>query len=531
MRDLEKPGRSQVIARNGMAATSHSLSTLAAISMLQAGGNAMDAAITACAVQCVVEPGSTGIGGDCFALYMPRGTGKVVAFNGSGRLPAAATLDAYRSAIGVKAIPRQSPFAVTVPGAIDAWHQLLRDHGTKTLADVLKPAIALAHDGYAVTERVHTDWVEQEPVLRVDPNAARMLLVDGKAPAIGTVHRQPELARTFETIAAVGRDGFYKGAVAADLVDYLRSHGGLHTLADFEAAQGEYVAPISTDFRGHAIWECPPNGQGIVALLILNILSGFKAEGSPVSLERYHREIEATRLAYAVRNAAVADPAMARVPVDDLLSSSLADKLRAMIASRRRIQELPAYVPPKHADTVYITVVDKDRNAASFINSTFNTFGSGLVGPKTGVVLHNRGISFSLVEGHPNAVAPRKRPMHTIIPGMAVKAGKAAMSFGVMGGHYQAMGQASFVSKVYDYDMEMQEAMNLPRVFPLPGTSQVEYELTLDPSVAAGLTSMGYELVRPLRPIGGAQAVAIDWVNGVLTGASDPRKDGCALGY
>lgn len=531
MRNLEKPGRSQVIARNGMAATSHPLSTLAAVNMLQSGGNAMDAAITACAVQCVVEPGSTGIGGDCFALFVPKGEGEVVAFNGSGWLPAAATADAYRKSVGDQAIPRQSPFAVTIPGAIDAWDQLLRTHGTKTFADVLKPAIALAHDGYAISERVHVDWAEQEAVLAADPNAARIFLVNGKAPAIGTVHRQPELARTLEAIAAGGRNAFYTGAVAADMVDYLRSLGGLHTLEDFASAKGEFVSPISTRFRDHDIWECPPNGQGIVALLILNILSGFTAEGSPASLVRYHQEIEATRLAYAVRNAAVADPAMARVPVADLLSSSLADKLRSMIATGRRIEDLPAYVPPKHSDTVYITVVDKDRNAASFINSTFNTFGSGLVTPKTGVVLHNRGISFSLVSSHPNAVAPRKRPMHTIIPGMAAKAGKAAMSFGVMGGHYQAMGQASFISKVYDYGMDMQEAMNLPRVFPLPGTRQVEYELTLDPAVAAGLTSMGYELVRPLRPIGGAQAVAVDWANGVLIGASDPRKDGCALGY
>lgn len=531
MRDLEKPGRSQVVARNGMAATSHPLSTLAAINMLQAGGNAMDAAITACAVQCVVEPGSTGIGGDCFALFMRRGEGDVIAFNGSGRLPAAATLEAYRKAVGEVAIPRQSPFAVTIPGAVDAWHQLLRDHGTKTLADVLKPAIALAHDGYGISERVHVDWAEQEPVLAADANAARLFLVGGKAPAIGSVHRQPELARTLEAIATRGRDAFYSGVIAQEMVDYLRSIGGLHTLADFEAAHGEYVTPVSSRFRSRDIFECPPNGQGIVALLILNILSGYEMKGTPVTLETYHREIEATRLAYAVRNAALADPAMARVPVKDLLSQALADRLRAMIVAGRRIEALPAYVPPKHTDTVYITVVDKDRNAASFINSTFHPFGAGLATPTTGIVLHNRGISFSLEAGHPNAVAPGKRPMHTIIPGMAVKDGRAVMPFGVMGGHYQAMGHASFISKVYGYGMDMQDAMSLPRVFPLPGTSQVEYELTLDPAVVQGLKDMGYDLVRPSRPIGGAQAISIDWAGGVLTGASDPRKDGCALGY
>jgi len=514
-----------------MAATSHPLSTLAAINMLQSGGNAIDAAVTACAVQCVVEPGSTGVGGDCFALLMRHGEGEVIAFNGSGRLPAAATLETYRKAVGAGAIPRQSPFAVTIPGAVDAWHQLLRDHGTKTLADVLMPAIALAHDGYAISERVHVDWAEQEPVLAADANAARLYLVDGKAPAIGSVHRQPQLARTLEAIAAKGREAFYAGAIASDMVDYLRSIGGLHTLADFEGARGDYVPPISSRFRGRDIFECPPNGQGVVALLILNILSGFETKGSPLSLECYHREIEATRLAYAVRNAAVADPSMAHVPVKDLLSEALAGRLRAMITPGARIDPLPAYVPPPHSDTVYITVVDKDRNAASFINSTFHPFGAGLATPGTGIVLHNRGSSFSLEEGHPNAVAPGKRPMHTIIPAMAVMNRRASMPFGVMGGHYQAMGHASFISKVYGYGLDMQEAMSLPRVFPLPGTGQVEYERTLDPEIADGLRSMGYELVRPTRPVGGAQAISIDWDRGVLTGASDPRKDGCALGY
>ncbi len=531
MRDLEKPGRSQVVARNGMAATSHPLSTLAAINMLQAGGNAMDAAIAACAVQCVVEPGSTGVGGDCFALYMRHGEGEIFAFNGSGRLPAAATLETYRKAVGEAAIPRQSPFAVTIPGAVDAWHQLLRDHGAKSLADVLQPAIALAHDGYGVSERVHVDWVEQEAVLAADANAARLFLVNGRAPAVGSVHRQPELARTLEAIASGGRDAFYAGVIARDMVDYLRGIGGLHALADFESARGEYVRPISCRFRGHDIFECPPNGQGIVALLILNILSGFETKGSPLTLETYHREIEATRLAYAVRNAAVADPAMAHVPVSDLLSETLAGRLRAMIVAGQRLDPLPAYVPPPHSDTVYITVVDKDRNVASFINSTFSPFGAGLATPNTGIVLHNRGVSFSLEAGHPNAVAPGKRPMHTIIPGLALMNRRAAMPFGVMGGHYQAMGHASFVSKVYGYGMDMQEAMSLPRVFPVPGADQVEYELTLDPQIADGLRAMGYTLVRPTRPIGGAQAISIDWERGVLTGASDPRKDGCALGY
>ncbi|MFO1089081.1 MAG: gamma-glutamyltransferase family protein [Hyphomicrobiales bacterium] len=523
--------RPQVYAVNGMAATSHPIATLAAVNMLQAGGNAMDAAIAASAVQAVVEPGSTGIGGDCFALYMPNGR-EPVAFNGSGRLPEAATLEAYRAAVGTKEIPRRSPFAVTIPGAVDAWCRLLADHGTKTLREVLQPAIDLAFNGYAIAERVNLDWSDQERHLSHEPQARRTLLPDGIAPPVGSIHRQPELGRTLEAIAATGRDAFYGGEVARDMVDSLRSRGGVHTLADFEAAGGEYVTPIHTTFRGRDIVECPPNGQGIVALLILNILSGFRpASGGAASLERYHREIEATRLAYAVRNAAVGDPAFAAVPMDEMLSEQFARRLTDMIRPGKRIDHLPAYVPPLHRDTVTISVVDKDRNAASFINSTFHVFGSGIMTDRTGIVFHDRATSFSLEPGHPNAVAPGKRPLHTIIPGLAVADGRPVLSFGITGGHYQAMAHASLLSSVYDYGTSLQEAMDLPRVFPVPGSDEVNAEPSLDPEVADGLKSMGYRLTRPKRPIGGAQAVAIDWEHGTLVGASDMRKDGCALGY
>jgi gamma-glutamyltranspeptidase / glutathione hydrolase len=519
------------MSRHGMAATSHPLSTLTAVNVLQAGGNAMDAAIAACAVQCVVEPGSTGIGGDCFALFAPHGEDRIIAFNGSGRAPAGATLEACRAAVGSGEIPRNSPFAVTVPGAIDAWEQLLRDHGTRSLAEMLQPAIRFARDGYPISERVHFDWARQADFLRQDPNARRMLLVDDRAPEIGSVHRQEALAVTLERIAAAGRDAFYTGPIAKDMVRYLNQLGGPHTLADFANARGEYVQPIRTSYRGYDVVECPPNGQGIIALLILNVLSALPIHPDPLSSERYQLEIEASRLAYSVRDAVIGDPDHIRVSVEEILSEPFAQSLRSRIAAGRPSDLGSAQFDYPYGSTVYISVVDKDRNAASFINSLFDQFGSGLVAPVSGVLLHDRGIYFSLEPGHVNAIGPGKRPLHTIIPAMLVKDGRVRMSFGVMGGDYQAIGHASFLSKVLDYGMDMQSAMSIPRVFPLPGTKNVEIELSLPSEVLSDLQAMGYELIERPSPIGGAQAIAIDWENDVLSGASDPRKDGCAIGY
>lgn len=529
MRNFERPTRSVAVARHAMAATSHPSATLAALQILEAGGNAMDAAIAASAMQCVVEPGSTGIGGDCFVLYAAGGSDKVLAYNGSGRTPAALTLDWFTER-GLAEVPRQSPSAVTIPGAIDAWTRLHADHGRMPFADVLAPAIRFAEEGYAISPRVHRDWLIEEELLASEPTAARIFLPKGRAPKIGEVHRQPELAATLKRIAVEGRDGFYTGAVAEDMVSYLRSLGGLHTLEDFAEARGDYVTPVTTDFRGHTIHECPPNGQGIIALLILNILGRFEAKGDPQSPDRLHLEIEATRLAYAARDAWIADPDKAPVPVEELLSDSLADRLAGMIDFNRALTDLPAFDMPVHRDTVYISVVDRDRNAVSFINSVFDSFGTGLVAPRSGVVLHNRGQSFSLKPGHPNAVAPGKRPLHTIIPGMVTRGGRVEMPFGVMGGYYQAMGHAHLISKVFDYGMDLQEAIDLPRLIPKPEGTLVEAEHTLPAATASELERRGFSLVPAEGPIGGAQAIRIDWENGTLIGASESRKDGIALG-
>ncbi|MEE4014678.1 gamma-glutamyltransferase [Roseibium sp. FZY0029] len=532
MRNFENPTRSVSVSANAMAATSHPYATLAAVNILQAGGNAMDAALAACAVQCVVEPGSTGIGGDCFALYAPKGGDEVLAYNGSGRTPEALT-ESWFSECGITdEVPRQSPASVTIPGAIDAWTRLHADHGRLPFSEILAPAIAFAEKGYAITPRVHRDWVLEEKLLAADAAAARIFLPKGRAPAIGEIHKQPELAATLKRIAAEGRDGFYLGPVAQDMVDHLRSLGGLHTLQDFASAKGEYVKPVTTRFRDHTIHECPPNGQGIIALMILNILSHVETGDDPLSPDRLHAEIEATRLAYAARDAWLADPDKVEVPVDEMLSDELAARLAAKIDLSRALTELPAFDMPLHRDTVYITVVDAERNAVSLINSIFDCFGSGLVAPNSGVVLHNRGQSFSLKPGHPNVVAPGKRPLHTIIPGMVTRDGRTEMSFGVMGGYYQAMGHAHLVSKIIDYGMDLQEAIDLPRLIPVGGNdTRVEAEHTVPPAVATELERRGFRLVPSPDPIGGAQVIRIDWENGTLTGASESRKDGIALGF
>ncbi|HGL6714991.1 gamma-glutamyltransferase family protein [Burkholderia contaminans] len=528
MRNFEQPGRSLVMSTGAMAATSHPASTLAAVRILEAGGNAMDAAIAACAVQCVVEPGSTGIGGDCFVLYSRGGGDDIVGFNGSGWAPAAASVERL-SALGVTSIERHSPHAVTVPGAVDAWATLARDHGSLPLSALLAPAIRFARDGYAVAPRAAADWAHQAQLLSLDATSREQMLVAGHAPRAGSVHRQPLLARTLEAIAQGGPRVFYEGGVAEDIVARLRSMGGLHTMDDFAAFHGEYVTPITARFRGYDVHECPPNGQGVIALLMLKLLEGFDANDDPLGAERLHREIDAARVAYALRDVLLADPRRRPMDVDTLLSEASVESLRTRIAALHALGA-PVAAPVEHKDTVYICVVDKDRNCASFINSLFHPFGSGIMSAQTGVMLHNRGQSFTLEAGHPNAIAPHARPMHTIIPGMVTRDGKVQITFGVMGGHYQAMGHAHFLSKVLDYGLDLQTAIDLPRIFPRPGTDQVEVECTMPAAAREALARRGFNLVAPSWAIGGAQAIRIDWEVGTLIGASDHRKDGCALG-
>ncbi len=532
MRDYHLPGRSPVYATHGMAATSMPAATLTALDVLRAGGNALDAAVAACAVLCVIEPQSTGIGGDCFCLYAPAGTGQVIALNGSGRAPAAATIDWYEKA-GIHAIENTSAHAVTVPGAICAWETLLKAHGRKDLEELLQPAIRFAADGWPVSPKVAWDWKRLEPKLR--KNGAQHFLPGGLAPNPGDRFAQPALAETLRAVARHGAKAFYQGPIAADIVKTLREKGGLHTEEDFAGGLNvaNFVEPISLNWHGYDVFECPPNGQGIVALIILGILGGLaSAADGPLGVTRMHRHVEAARLAYRDRDAFVADPSQVDVPVKKLLSADYLTALRSLIQDDRAMPVMPlageTALPP-HRDTVYLCVVDRDGNACSFINSLFEGFGSAILAERSGVILQNRGFGFRVERGHPNCIAPRKRPMHTIIPGMLMKDGHAVMPFGVMGGHYQPMGHSWFLTNLLEFGLDVQEAIDLARLLPLRGKLQIERGIPTD--AVAALRRLGHDPELVERPHGGGQAIWIDRDRGCLVAGSEPRKDGLALGY
>lgn len=515
---------------HAMAATSHTLSTQTAINILQTGGNALDAAIAACAVQCVVEPESTGIGGDNFCLYAKAGASDIIAFNGSGKAPAGATCAHYAEQ-GITKLERQTPHSVVIPGAVDAWCRLNADHGRLPMKDLLGPAIDYARNGYPIASRVSRDWALSAALIMAEPNMARIFMPDGVPLKVGSVHRQPALADTLEAIADGGREAFYGGETARNMVDYLRGLGGLHTIDDFAAASGDYVQPISAEFRGHTVWQCPPNGQGVIALLLLNIMSEVEAGDSPITAKRIHTEIEACRLAYTARNMYVADPDFVDVDVETLLSPEYADRLRAQINPEKARAPMPEPDLVRHEDTVYITVVDSDGNVCSFINTLFSNWGAGLCEPKSGVVFTNRAQGFSLDPESPNRIEPGKRPLHTIIPGMVTSDGRVTMSYGVMGGQYQAMGHMQFLTRLFDYGMDVQEAMDAPRFMADPFDGDVEMEQTVPEHIREKLRAMGHKIEKPAKPIGGSQAIIIDPITGVLTGGSEPRKDGSAIGY
>jgi gamma-glutamyltranspeptidase/glutathione hydrolase len=510
-----------------MAATSHPAATLAALDILKAGGNAVDAAIAAVAVQCVVDPHMTGIGGDCFALYAPRG-GSPIAINGSGRAPAGATLDWYRER-DFAAIPDNSPHAVTVPGAVDAWCRLSADHGTMPLEAVLAPAIAAAEEGYRITPRVQLDWRRYADRLKTTEAAVKQFLPGGKPPAIGDRMSNPALAATLRAVAKHGRAAFYEGAVAEEIVACLEALGGLHTVDDFAAQRADYVDPISAEHRGYRLHECPPNGQGLAALIILRILAGFDLTGSSLSeADRVHLLAEATKCAYDLRDRLIGDPDASALDVEALLSDESIGRLRARIREDA-VLPTPPWDETEHKDTVYVSVVDRDHNAVSLINSLFFAFGSGIYAPKSGVLLHNRGASFRVVPGHANAIGPRRRPMHTIIPGMLTRNGRAVMSFGVMGGQFQAVGHAHMLTQILDRGFDLQHACDSPRSFAFDGT--LTMEPTFSERVVADLVGRGHRTTIADEPLGGCQMIWIDETRGALFGASDHRKDGVALGF
>jgi gamma-glutamyltranspeptidase/glutathione hydrolase len=529
MRDIQYPGRSVVMSTTGMIATSQPMATQVGLHILRSGGNAMDAAVAASATLCVTEPQSTGIGGDCFILYHDAGSGRLYGLNGSGRAPRRATREELLRRAHTR-MPEQGILSVTVPGAIDAWSVALARFGTMRLHDLLQPAIAFAENGYAVSPVVAKVWKQHQALLAACGDTARTLLVNGRAPVAGTRHRQPNLARSLRAIAQQGRDVFYRGEIARQLVDFSRAHGGLLELEDLEAHRSTWVEPIYTDYRGLRVYELPPNGQGITALMVLNILEGVELGAMQhLSAEHIHLLTEAVKLAAAERDRFVADPDFSDIPVSALLSKEFARRQYARIDPTQALSPPLASALSEHRDTIYLTVVDQHRNAVSFINSLYYPWGSGMVAGDTGIMLQNRAAGFNLIEGHPNCIAPGKRPLHTIIPAMVYRANRPLLCFGVMGGAYQPMGHSYVLSNWRDFGMDLQEAVDAPRFLPANGTLTVERPIPM--ATRAALERRGHRVLEAEKPFGGGQCIYIDWDQGVLQASSDPRKDGCALGY
>ncbi|MDP0930308.1 gamma-glutamyltransferase family protein [Paracoccus onubensis] len=527
-RDFDRCGRSEAFGTRGMAATSHPLATMAALDVLKAGGNAVDAAVAAAAMQAVVEPTQTGIGGDCFAIIM-RADGSIAAVNGSGWSPAGLDFEKLLES-GQRHIAADSADAVTVPGAVGTWEKLLSEHGSKDLAVVLAPAIAAAQDGTPVTERLARDWRRQTSKLSQRPETAAAYLFLGEPPDAGEIHRSPALAATLRAIGSGGAAAFYQGSIAQRMVDTLRRAGGTHVEADFAEYTAEAVSPIRTSYRGYDLWECPPNGQGVVPLIAASILDGIDlSQYDPLDARRLHVIAEAARLAYAERDIFVGDPRLGSVDVEDLLSQARSADRRARISMSARIADLTPAPLPRHSDTVFIATVDRDGTAVSLINSIFDDFGCGIFCPQTGVLFHNRGCGFVLERGHLNAAAPRKRPLNTIIPAMLARDGRPVMPFGVTGAHFQPIGQIQLLSAIVDHGLTVQAALDLPRIFAFGDV--FELEAAIPETVCTALSALGHTITRPANPLGTGQAIWIDQATGLLRGGGDRPPDGLALGY
>jgi gamma-glutamyltranspeptidase/glutathione hydrolase len=532
--------RSVVMARNGMAATSQPLATITAIRILERGGNAIDAAIAANAVLGVVEPISCGIGGDLFAIIWDAKSKKLIGLNASGRSPAAATIDHFQ-ANSLTSIPTHGPLSWSVPGCVDGWDQLRNGYGTLPLSELLAPAIAYAETGFPVSEIIAADWQSAEEELEAIPTSARCYLPNGHAPAKGTIFKNPGLARSLKLIAEEGRDAFYKGAIATAIVDYSRSVGGLFSKEDLAEHKSQFVLPVSTNYRGYDIWELPPNTQGIAALQMLNLLEPYDLKKmGPQSAQALHLMIEAKKLAYEDRAKFYADPDFARLPVATLISKPYADLRRKQIDPAKASNH-PMPGDPGQADTIYLTVVDRDLNCVSLIQSNFHGFGSHHVPGDLGFVIQNRGALFALDPTHLNRLEPRKRPFQTIIPAFVTKDGQPWLSFGLMGGDMQAQGHVQVICNMIDFGMDVQEAGDAPRFRHLgssePTGSAAEsggktaLESGISPAVRAALESKGHKLVEAPGSFGGYQAIRIDVEHHVLSAGSDPRKDGAAIGY
>jgi gamma-glutamyltranspeptidase/glutathione hydrolase len=534
--------RSPVIGFGSMVAASQPLAVAAGLHVLRQGGNAADAAVAAAAALAVTEPASTGIGGDCFALYYQAATRRVFALNGSGRSPAALTLERVQPAVQQNRLPSNHPYTVTVPGACAGWCDLLARFGHLSLDRDLAPAIHLAEEGFPVGPVTALGWQVGLETLRRSPGGLELSL-EGRAPRAGEIFRNPGLARTLRVVASGGKEAFYGGEIAAAIARTVQEAGGCLQASDLAAHTSTWEHPIQVVYRpekdgGIRVWECPPNGQGLAALLALNVLEGFDlASMPPLSTQRLHLEIEAMRLGFADARGYVADPLFSPAPLQALLSKEYAAGRRALIDPRRASLNLPRGIPPTSSDTVYLSVVDAEGNACSFINSLYHGFGSGIVPSGWGFALQNRGLNFNLDPEHPNALAPGKRPYHTIIPAMATHAGDEVLyaCFGVMGGFMQPQGHLQVLLGLLDDGLDPQAALDRPR-FCLEvdkAGRPLALEEGIPPEVVGELAALGH----PVRVVEGSgrslfgrgQIIRRDRHTGVLWGGSDPRADGCAM--
>jgi gamma-glutamyltranspeptidase/glutathione hydrolase len=535
--------RSEVIAKHGMAATSQPLATMVAIDVLKQGGSAVDAAIAANACLGLMEPTGNGIGGDLFAIVWDAKTQKLYGLNASGRSPASLTLEEFRNR-DLKFIPPFGPLPVTVPGCVDGWFELHNRFGTLPMQDVLAPAIHYATEGFPVSEVIASGWRASKSTFSQYPGFLQTYFPEGKGPETGDIFRNPMLARTLQQIADGGRDEFYKGRIAHTIADFMQQHGGFLSYEDLAAHTSEWVDPVSTNYRGYDVFELPPNGQGIAALQMLNILEGYDLRSAGFgSVDHLHWFLEAKKLAFEDRARLYADMQFVDVPVEQLISKDYANQRRSLIDNSKAASEYPTGLPHalEEGDTIYLTVADKDRNMVSLIQSNYRGFGSGMCPDGLGFCLQDRGQLFDLTEGRFNTYAPKKRPFHTIIPAFVMKDGKPFMSFGVMGGATQPQGHVQIVTNIVDFEMNIQEAGDAPR-FVHSGSSQptgehmdsggtVSIEDQIDGEVKEGLQSRGHRLKYVKGIFGGYQGIRYDGERDIYFGASESRKDGMAAGY
>jgi gamma-glutamyltranspeptidase/glutathione hydrolase len=534
--------RSEVIAQHGMAATSQPLATQVALDILKQGGSAVDAAIAANATLGLMEPTGNGIGGDLFAIVWDAKTEKLYGLNASGRSPRSLTLNEFQKR-KLTAVPKYGPLPISVPGCVDGWFELHGRFGKLPIAEILAPAINYARDGFPVSETIAYHWQRGGRVFAKYPGFKETFLPGGRAPRTGDIFRNPGLASTLSTLAEDGRDAFYRGKLARRIDLFMKEHGGFLRYEDLAGHRSEWVEPVSTDYRGYTVWELPPNGQGIAALQILNILSGYDLKNYGFgSAEHLHYFIEAKKLAFEDRARFYADPDFQKIPVEELISSEYADQRRKLISGSHAGRRYdPGNPSLEDGDTIYLTVADKDRNMVSLIQSNYRGFGSGLCPTGLGFCLQNRGELFDLTEGRFNTYAPGKRPFHTIIPAFITKDGKPYMSFGVMGGATQPQAHAQIVINIVDFGMNLQEAGDAPRIVHT-GSSQPTGERMTDGGTVNLETGFPYESVRSLLNrghrvgyalgiYGGYQAIRYHAEQDVYYGASESRKDGQAAGY